>query len=131
MAAPEEEKEAPSADALELSATWISVALIAALIAFLVWDAAQPSRPPQFTVVMDSVSRRGANVYVPISVKNTGDEAARMVEVRVVAVGIEAAEAHFTIDWVPGRSTRRGVAVFPDSLRGGTFKAAVEGYAAP
>jgi uncharacterized protein (TIGR02588 family) len=126
---PRASSTAPPADALELAATWTSVVLIAALIAFLVWDAFQPSRPAAFEATTEAASTRGGQLYVPVAVRNVGDEAARMVQVRVSGPG--GAEGRFTIEWLPGRSTRRGVAVLPSDAVGTPLKAQVEGYSEP
>lgn len=110
----------------------MSIALVAALLTFLVWDAVQPSREAEFETRIETASRRGARLYVPVAVKNLGDEAARMVEVDVRPSGADdAAAARFTIEWLPGRSTRRGIAVFPDSMSHQVLRAEVKGYAAP
>jgi len=127
-----EQRASPPPDALELSATWISAALIAALLAFLVWDAFQPSREAAFETKVESVRRDAAAAYVTIAVKNTGDEAARMVEVKATPRGGGASdEAHFTIEWIPGQSTRRGILVLPADKASQQLDVAVEGYSTP
>ena len=124
--------EARPPDLLELIVTWISGALLAAIIGFLIWDASRTSLPPSFETSIVSQERRGAYAYVTVAVRNLGDEAARTVEVRVVPEDGEAgAEARFTLDWLPGRSTRRGIAVFPQSIAPGRLRAQVAGYAEP
>jgi uncharacterized protein (TIGR02588 family) len=124
--------EARPADPLELVVTWISGALLAAMLGFLVWDAFQPSRAPAFETSIESQAQRGSSTHVTVAVRNVGDEAARTVEVRVIPeAGGARAEAHFTLDWVPGRSTRRGVAVFPQAVGLGRLRAEVTGYAEP
>ena len=125
-------REGSAPDLLELVATWISAVLLAAMVAFLVWDALRDAQPPSFETIIESHAQRGAYAYVTIAVRNTGDDAARMVEVRVVPdAGATGAEAHFTLDWIPGRSTRRGVAVLPQSVALGRLRAEVIGYAEP
>src|SRR5215210_4433423 len=117
MTAARKKREAQSPDPLELIVTWISGALLAALVAFLVWDASQPSLPPSFETSIESRAQRGSYSYVTVAVRNLGDDAARAVEVRVVSErGESGNEAHFTVDWLPGRSTRRGVAVLPQGI---------------
>jgi uncharacterized protein (TIGR02588 family) len=119
-------------DALELIVTWISGALFLSVLGFLLWDARQPSRPVSFETAIESQSQRGSSTYVTVAVRNLGDEAARAVMVRVVSEAGEAApQAHFTLDWLPGRSTRRGVAVFPPGFSSRPIRAEVSGYARP
>ncbi|HJU76109.1 MAG TPA: hypothetical protein VJ717_20380 [Gemmatimonadaceae bacterium] len=125
-------RKARAPDALELTATWISGVLLVAIVGFLVWDARQPSRPPSFETVIESQEQRGSYVYVTVAVRNLGDAAARAVEVRVRPEGRDiGSEAHFTLDWVPGRSMRRGIAVLPQNIALGRLQAEVVGYAEP
>jgi uncharacterized protein (TIGR02588 family) len=124
--------EARPPDALELTVTWISGVLLAAIVGFLIWDATQPSNPPAFETSIESRAQRGAYVYVTVAVRNLGDEAARTVEVSVVPEAGQAdAEAHFTLDWLPGRSTHRGIAVLPQGVGSGALRVEVRGYAKP
>lgn len=118
-------------DKLELAATWFSAALIAALLAFLVWDALQPSREAAFETRVEGVRRTGAEAYVTVAVKNLGDEAARMVQVKATPKGDESGAAHFTIEWIPGRSTRRGIVVLPADKVSQQLDVRVEGYSSP
>jgi len=132
MTAARKKREANSPDPLELIVTWISGALLAAMVAFLIWDARRPSLPPSFETSIESRAHRGSYAYVTVAVRNQGDDAARAVEVRVVTEAPETgAEAHFTLDWLPGRSTRRGIAVLPPAAALGRLKAGVAGYAEP
>lgn len=125
-------KDAHKPDALELIVSWISGALFLGLLGFLLWDARQPSEPASFETTIESQSQRGSSAYVTVAVKNLGDEAAREVLVRVVPEGGEAgAQAQFTLDWLPGRSTRRGVAVIQGSVSVERLRAEVAGYAKP
>jgi len=73
----------------------------------------------------------------PIDVRNAGDEAARSVVVHVELIGSDStiAESDLTVDWLPGRSSRRIVAVFdrPPSpeLSPDSVTAEVRGYLVP
>ena len=132
MMAPRRKHDANKPDALELIVTWISGALFLGLVGFLLWDASQPSDPPSFETVIEAREQRGSYGYVTVAVRNVGDEAARSVEVRVTPEsGEPVAEAHFTLDWLPGRSTRRGVAVLSQRVDLGRLRAEVAGYAKP
>lgn len=125
-------REGRSPDPLELVVTWMSGALLAAIVAFLVWDASRPSLPPSFETSIESREQRGSYAYVTVAVRNLGDDAARAVEVRVLPEGgATGVEAHFTLDWVPGRSTRRGIAVLPQGIALGSLRAEVAGYTQP
>jgi len=132
MTAARKKREGDRPDPLELIVTWISAVLLAAMLAFLIWDATRASNPPSFEASIESLEQRGSYAYVTVAVRNRGDDAARAVEVRVVPeAGDKASEAHFTLDWLPGRSTRRGIAVFPQTVALGRLRAEVAGYAEP
>ena len=132
MMAPRKKRDAGKPDALELIVTWISGVLFLGLLVFLLWDARQPSEPPSFETSIESSAQRGSHTYVTVAVRNLGDEAARSVEVRVVPEsGAAGGEAHFTLDWLPGRSTRRGVAVLPPGTASQRLRAEVAGFAKP
>ena len=132
MMAPRKKRDAGKPDALELIVTWISGVLFVGLLVFLLWDARQPSEPPSFETSIETSAQRGSHTYVTVAVRNLGDEAARSVEVRVVPEsGAAGGEAHFTLDWLPGRSTRRGVAVLPPGIASQRLRAEVAGFAKP
>jgi uncharacterized protein (TIGR02588 family) len=116
-------------DGLELAATWISAVVIAALLAFLGWDAAQPVRPPEFRTEVEAPRAQAEFLYVPVTVHNLGDEAARMVHIRV-ASPTDTIEGEFTIEWLPGRSARKGVAIVRGGIKG-PLRATVHGYSEP
>ncbi len=132
MMAARKKREEGEPDRLELIVTWISGVLLAAMLAFLVWDASRTSDPPSFETSIEALAQRGSYAYVTVAVRNRGDDAAKAVEVRVVPeTGETGSGAHFTLDWLPGRSTRRGIAVFPQSVALGRLHAEVVGYAEP
>src|SRR5687768_18302771 len=132
MMATSKKKNANKPDALELVVTWISGVLFLGLVGFLLWDARQPSDPRSFETVIEAREHRGSQGYVTVAVRNVGDEAARSVEVRVTSESSDpAAEARFTLDWLPGRSVRRGVAVLSERVDLARLRAEVTGYAKP
>jgi len=122
-------------DWLERTFSWLSGALVLALLASLAWDAAHDDRPAAFRVSVGPPAAVGSAVHVPVTVHNTGERAAQGLEVTVTLVragGGEAPEASFTLDWLAGRSSRRGVAVFPRAeAAGARATAAVTGFAEP
>ena len=108
-----------------------------ALLGNLLWDAAHEDRAAAFRVVAGAPAAAvggGTAVHVPVTVHNTGDRAVQGLEVTVTLHGAagETAEASFTLDWLAGRSSRRGVAVFPRAAAAGARASAeVSGYAEP
>jgi uncharacterized protein (TIGR02588 family) len=122
-----------AADWLERAATWASAAIVLALLALLAWDAARSDAPPAFRTQLEPPRAAGSSFHVPVTVHNVGDAPAQGVEVTVsVRVGDStAAEGSFTIDWLPGRSSRRGVAVLAANPTRGRIAAEVRGYTEP
>ena len=122
-------------DWLERAFSWASGALVLVLLAYLLWDAAHDDRPAAFRLAVERPTAVGGAVHVPVTVHNDGDLAAQQLEVTVRlarAAGGAPAEASFTLDWLAGRSTRRGVAVFPrEEALGARATAEVVGYAVP
>lgn len=130
-----DENSPPRVGALEKVATALSALLIAGLLFVLVWDAAHPNAPAAFEVKTDSLTWSGASYRVPVQVRNTGDESARsvIVHVELTMADTTVSETDVTIDWVPGRSTRRAVAIFgrDDARASQGVRAEVRGYAVP
>ena len=123
---------------LEIAATAVSGLLVAALLGVLVWDAVHSNASPAFTVRATPATLVDNAYRAEVTVRNTGDDAAKSVMVHVELVGRDStlAESDLTIDWLPGRSSHQVVAYFPrpagvapTDVRG--VEAAVHGYTAP
>ena len=127
------ESDRHAADWFERAATWASAAILLALLGLLAWDAVRSDAPPEFRTQIQPPRAVGSWFHVPVTVHNVGDAPAQGVEVTVsVRVGDStAAEGSFTIDWLPGRSSRRGVAVLGADPARGRIAAAVRGYTEP
>jgi uncharacterized protein (TIGR02588 family) len=126
------EQGSDSPDWLERVASWMSAAVLAAFVVFLVWDGLRTDLPAAFRVRVGEPALIGAQLHVPVTVDNVGDRAARAVEVSVSSGDSgSAAEGAFTIDWIPGRSSRRGVAVLPAGPSNSRVSAEVRGYVDP
>ncbi len=120
------------ADWLERTATIVSAALVLALLALLLWDAFHPDEGPQLEATVGHTRIVGTQHYLFVNVENTGDEAAREVEVSVDLATLDSTDhATFRIDWLPGKSVRHGVVILPRSPSVGTVRARVTGYAEP
>src|SRR5688572_28960121 len=122
-----------AADWLERAATWASAAIVLALVGLLAWDAARSDAPPAIRTQLEPPRAAGSSFHVPVTVHNDGDAPAQGVEVTVSVrvADSTAAEGSFTIDWLPGRSSRRGVAVLGADPAHGRITAAVRGYTEP
>ena len=119
-------------DWLERTATIISGLVVATLIALLIWDAVRTHAPAELTAKAGSSRAVGGQHYLSVSVDNTGDRAARDVEVTVSLTAADSTdEATFTIDWVPGKSRRSGIVILPRDPATGRVTATVTGFANP
>jgi uncharacterized protein (TIGR02588 family) len=122
---------------LEKIATAGSALLIAAVVGLLIWDAFRTHAVASFSTHVGKGTIASGVYSFPIDVKNSGDEAARSVIVHVELAGPDTtmAESDLEIDWLPGRSTRRIVAVFDrrrsSELPGASVTAEVRGYVVP
>ncbi|HVE79195.1 MAG TPA: hypothetical protein VNA89_10055 [Gemmatimonadaceae bacterium] len=125
-----EAAESAPPDWLEGLATWASALLLAALLAFLAWDAMGEHRAPEFRTEVERPRTVGGRHHIPVVVHNLGDLAAKAVQVSVTPAGDSAATASFTIDWLPGHSRHRGVAIFAKPPAG-PLRAEVTGYSEP
>ena len=124
--------ESAHTDWLERTATIISGLLVATLLALLIWDAVRTHAPPDLTARPGKDRVAGGQHYLSVSVENAGDLAVRDVEVTVSLTAADSTdEATFTIDWVPGKSTRHGVVIFARDPATGRVTAAVTGFAEP
>lgn len=90
--------------------------------------------PPSLIVAVDSVTTTGGVHQVHFTVRNAGDRAgaAVVVEGRLTGTaggGEETSEA--TLDYVPGRSARRGGLFFSSDPGAGRLELRALGYAVP
>jgi uncharacterized protein (TIGR02588 family) len=87
----------------EWVAAAIGAALLAGVLAILVRDAVDGDEPPRIVIRVERVARAGDQWRVEFVAENQGDAAAADVVVR-----LEGAGADVVLDYVPGRSRRRG-----------------------
>ena len=120
-------------DWLEVLATWISGALVLAVVGVLLWDAVHPDRPPALEATTGTPRVVGTRWHVPITVRNTGDVGVQEVDVAVALAGADTTVADVTIriDWLPGRSERGVYAVFPVDPSRGKLTAEVQSFDEP
>ena len=97
---------------------WVSGAIgllvVVAALTMLLRDAFAPSSPPDISVRLDSVSAGRSAYVVHFSAENAGREPAAAVTVEgLLSDGRDTLVSTVTIDYLPGRSTRRGGLLFP------------------
>ena len=119
-------------DWLERTATVISVLIVATLFGLLTRDAVRTHSAADLEARAGDHRAVGSQHYMEVSVENRGDRAVRDVEIDISLVAGDSTDtARFTIDWLPGKSTRHGTAIFPRDPSAGTVRASVRGFAEP
>ena len=129
----ENEKQSSGPDWLERIASWTSGALMLALAAFLVWDARKTDLPAAVEATAEAPRASGTRYLLPVLVRNTGDEPAQDVQVKIeIRDGDKVvADADLTIDWLAGRSKRHVVAVLPVNPATAKVSVEVTGFTEP
>lgn len=91
------------------------------------------ARAPDIVVAPDSTIRTAAGWQVIVSVDNLGDVAAAAVEIEgVLGAGTSGEErSGFVLDFLAGRSTRRGALLFSRDPRADPLSLRALGYAEP
>lgn len=120
--------------ALEWLVSGLGLLLVLGVLVFMVAEAARGNgEPPRITVHLDSVIAMGdAGYLVQFAAENRGDATAAGVEIVGEirdAAGVETRRA--SLDYVPGRSTRRGGLLFRRDPREATVHLWAEGYRLP
>lgn len=120
-------------DWLEVLATWVSGALVFAVIAVLVWDAVHPDRPPALDATAGIPKQVGTRWHVPITVRNAGDVGVQEVDVGIALAGADTTvdDVVIRIDWLPGRSEREVYAVFAVNPARGRLAVEVQSFGEP
>lgn len=123
------ERERPNA--LERAVAGAGVLLTLAVVGLLGWDALRGgSAEPELRVALGAPRVEGAEVRVPVTLRNDGGQAGEDVAVEVCR-GEGAAEdcAETTFPFAPRGSRREGVVTFAGG--GGPFRARVTSYRLP
>ena len=127
------EDDRERAGILETLFTIVSVLLIAAIAIYLVREAARTQTPAAFTLKSSDPITRGNFMAVDVYVANGGDMAAKAIHLKGTVPGPDGSpvEGEATMDWLPGRSTRRATLLFPKDAQTTTPKIEVVGHEAP
>lgn len=135
MTGPDRSPPAEDISALEWVIAALGLVLVVGTIALTLHDAlGSPDAPPSLVVRADSVvALDGAGFLVRFTAENRGERTAADVpitgELRVGADSTESSEA--TLDYVPGRSRRRGGLYFRSDPRRGTLELRAGGFQDP
>ena len=115
----------------------VSLALVAGVLGFLVYDAVKLEKlPPDLEVRLGAPVARAQEFVVPVAVTNRGDQTAEGVQIEVTLEGSgsgggEPERGEFTIAFVPRRATREGWVAFRTDPRGARLTPRVLGYEKP
>ena len=96
------------------------------VVAVVLWEAMQPSRPPALSARIVAVEATPAGHVAEIKVVNDGDDTAAAVDIEGELGGRTATA---TLDYVPGRGHATAYLRFDEDPRGAAV--AVKGWSAP
>jgi uncharacterized protein (TIGR02588 family) len=121
-------------NALEWTVFGVSAAILVAVAALLIIDAARGSRDePDIEVTTGDVTARGDHFAVPVIITNRGDQTAEglRVEIALMKDGQDVEVAEVTVAFVPRASHREAWALFRNDPRGFTLEARAIGFEKP
>lgn len=119
---------------LEWSVFAFGLVLVAATLAYLVYDGATLGNTPPDVEVRLGASQEGKhNFLVPLTVTNHGDKTAEgvLVEVTLESAGSAPEQSEITFPFLPRHASRKGYVTFQTDPRAARLKARVLGYEDP
>ncbi len=128
------QQRSPASPPLELVLGALGGLLVAALLAFLAYQAAAvPDRGAELRVTVESLERTGSQLVAHVRVKNDGGETAEGVGVAGTLHddGDVVERATTTLSYVPAQSSRRAALVFSGDPANPELSVGVTGYAFP
>lgn len=122
-----------AAPALEWAAAGLGLALTLGAAGFILWEAAQPVRPPEIALRTVAIDSTAHGYRVEVEATNAGLATAAAVEVegelRLGDRTVETSTA--TFDYLPGRGTRTGGLVFENDPGAHELRLRTRGYVRP
>lgn len=118
---------------LEKLFTVLSLILITAIVIYLGRESLATQTPAAFILKPADPIKRGDFKAIDVYIENTGDKAAKAVNLKGEVVGPDGKpiEAEATLDWLPGRSSRRATLIFPLDAPTTTPELEIIGYEDP
>lgn len=109
-----EQRREPPPDLLERSVSWVSMALVLALAAFLVREGLQTATPPTIETRTGTPWQSESAYYIPVAVMNEGDLSVQGLRLRAQLMDgpRSAATKEVEVAWLPAHSRRHVVVVF-------------------
>lgn len=121
------------AGTIEKIFTVISGILIVAITIYLGKESLAKQTPAAFVLKPSDPIERGDFKAIDVYIENTGDQAAKAVNLTGEVLGSDGKpiEAEATLDWLPGRSTRRATLIFPPDAPTTSPQLEITGYEEP
>lgn len=118
---------------LERAVAGISLLLLVAVIAYLVWEGLAKAGPPEFEWRTSEVSEVAGAHHVRLEVTNVGGSGARHLDLRaeVRDRDVLLAEADASLEWLPSSSSRQTVVILPVDPREHALEVVFVGYEIP
>lgn len=125
--------ERPGRSVAEWTTFVVSSLLVLLLLGLIASQSYQSDSPPAPEArVAGPMEERGGQFLVPVTVTNTGDEAAEAVQVLVsLDIDGEVTEGDQTVDFLSGDDEAELVFVFDDDPADGDLTVQVTGFAVP
>lgn len=126
-------REDERAGNLEKIFTVLSLILITAIVVYLGKESLATQTPAAFILKPADPIKRGDFKAIDVYIENTGDRAAKAVNLKGEVPGPDGkpVEAEATLDWLPGRSTRRASLIFPPDAPTTAPQLEIIGYEEP
>ena len=123
---PVKKKPAPVRPVLQWAVAALGGLITLAVVAVVLWEAMQPSRPPALSARIVAVETTPAGHVAEVEVRNDGLDTAAAVDIEGV-LGDQTATA--TLDYVPGRGHAKAYLRFDADPRAAAVS--VKGWSAP
>ena len=123
---PVKKKPAPVRPVLQWAVAALGGLITLAVVAVVLWEAMQPSRPPALSARIVAVERTASGHVAEVEVRNDGLDTAAAVDIEG-ALGDQTATA--TLDYVPGRGHATAYLRFDADPRAAAVS--VKGWSAP
>ncbi|MXQ10240.1 hypothetical protein [Microvirga makkahensis] len=127
-------KPKPQVPWLEWLAAGLGLIFALGLFGMIGWQAFNGATvPPAVTVEVEDIARIDGGYRVLFRARNGAGEAAAQVEIEGIVSGPEfkAETSRVVLDYIPGRSTRRGGLFFTRDPRSGALDVRATGFAEP
>jgi len=119
---------------LEWLAAGLGLTLVLGLFSMIAWQAFNgATTPPSVTVEVEDMAPVEGGYRVLFRARNGAGEAAAQVEIegKVSGPGTETETSRVVLDYIPGRSIRRGGLFFTRDPRAGVLTVRATGFAEP